>query len=146
MKSRTISKIVIALAFVAVSMIGLTKESHAKGSKTIHITGLQWNGSTGSDADCPSDGSDCSMDITIIFGVQKSTDGLSWVLSGQISSPPEVEVTSGNYYGNPLNYTFPPGASLQINTGDFPGVPAQTFDLTGITTDGSGNFTASNPA
>ena len=111
---------------------------------TLKITGLHYNGKTGADADCPTSGADCEIDITIEYGVARSPNGQDWTLSGTITAGPFVDI-GDRLLASPSSYTFPPGSSITITDGQFSGVPGQTFSLSGITTDSDGNFTVSNP-
>jgi hypothetical protein len=152
MKTRLISKIGIFPAFVAALLIAFPMATQAFPAGHwlwVRNNLLNWSGSLGPGEICPTSGTNCSeVHLVYLWFGTLGPDSTTWNVYGQcdtITAAITGEVGVDSISVSPLNFTFPPGTLMQIDSGWFPGVPEQTFDMSGITTDDTGGFTASNP-
>lgn len=146
MKTRLISKKAVIVGLAALALLSLPKPSYAFPEIwwVICENCFNYKGTITQGDPCAGGGGNCSDYVPIlILGVEPT--GGSWNLNGEITDSAYAMTPVGSVPLSPIDYTFQSGMLLQIDSGAFSGVPAQTFDLSGITTDSLGNFTATNP-
>ncbi len=146
MKDGITSKAALPIAIIPIAMFGLGRASRSDQWGRIVTTNLKTRTNPDGSYTCPSSGGDCTEDNPVyIYEYMKqagSGGSTSYLIAGTLDSV-SANIPGDTESLNPAGFTFPPGSSITIDSANFPGVgPTQAFDLSGITTDSLGNFTA----